>query len=172
MAQITDAVKSRVGRGGGVVPVAAFVCWSAGALVFAVLPAGSDGRYLVAHVLYVGAAVFAVFSLARAIRGARGRQRLFWGLLGAGVVANLAGDLGWAEIQETPLGAQGASLPHAAYLVSYLFLGGALLLLLGLATRRITLVTGLDALCIALSIGILAWYFFLGAAVSGVTGWW
>ena len=171
MAQITDAVKSRVGRGARVVPVAVLVCWSVGALVFAVLPAGSDARYWVANGLYLGAAVLALVSLARAIGGARGRQRLFWGLLGAGVVANLTGDLGWSGIQEAPLGAQGASLPHAAYLVSCLFFGGAVLLLLGLATRRITLVTSLDALCIALSTGILAWYFFLGAAVSGATGW-
>ncbi len=171
MAQITDAVKSRVGRGSRVVPVAVLVCWSVGAVVFAVLPAGSDARSWVANGLYLGAAVLALVSLARAIGGARGRQRLFWGLLGAGVVANLAGDLGWSEIQEAPLGAQGASLPHAADLVSYLFFGGAVLLLLGLATRRITLVTSLDALCIALSTGILTWYFFLGAAVSGATGW-
>ena len=163
MSQITDALKSRGGRGSRVAPAAVLACWSAGALVFAVFPAGSDGRYLVANALYLGAAVFAVFSLARAIGGAHGRQRLFWGLLGA----NFAGDLGWSEIQQTPLGAQGAALPHAAYLVSYLFFGGALLLLLELATRRITLVTSLDALCIALSTGLLAWYFFLGAAVSG-----
>ena len=172
MSQITDALKSRGGRGSRVAPAAVFACWSVGALFFAVLPAGSDGRYWVANALYLGAAVFAVFSLARAIRGAHGRQRLFWGLLAAGVVANFAGDLGWSEIQEAPLGAQGAALPHAAYLVSYLFFGGALLFLLGLATRKITLVTSLDALCIALSTGILAWYFFLGAAVSGATGWW
>ncbi|MDP8900658.1 MAG: hypothetical protein M3N33_05820 [Actinomycetota bacterium] len=164
-------MKSRVGRGSRVVPVAVLVCWSVGAVVFAVLPAGSDARSWVANGLYLGAAVLALVSLARAIGGARGRQRLFWGLLGAGVVANLAGDLGWSEIQEAPLGAQGASLPHAADLVSYLFFGGAVLLLLGLATRRITLVTSLDALCIALSTGILTWYFFLGAAVSGATGW-
>ncbi len=171
MAHITDALKSRVGRGTRIVPAAVFLCWSVGAVVFAALPADSDGRYWVANGLYLGAAILALVSLARAIGGARGRHRLLWSLLGAGVVANLAGDLGWAEIQEAPLGAQGASLPHAAYLVSYLFFGGALLLLVGLATRRISLVTSLDALCIALSTGILAWYFFLGAAVSGVTGW-
>ena len=118
MAQITDAVKSRVGRVARVVPVAVLVCWAAGAIGFAVFPAGSDGRYWVANGLYLGAAVLALLSLSRAIGGAHGQQRLFWGLLGAGVVANLAGDLGWAEIQEAPLGAQGASLPHAAYLVS------------------------------------------------------
>jgi hypothetical protein len=35
-----------------------------------------------------------------------------------------------------------------------------------LATRRITLVTSLDALCIVFSTGILAWYSVLGTAVS------
>ena len=171
MSQVADASKSRGGRGARVALAAVFVCWSVGALVFAVLSVGSDGRYWVATGLYLGAAVFALLSLARAIGGARGRQRLFWVLLGAGLVANLVGDLGWSGLQEAPLGAQGASLPHAAYLVSYLFFGGALLLLVGLATRRISLVTSLDALCIALSTGILAWYFFLGEAVSGAAGW-
>ncbi|HEV2742854.1 MAG TPA: hypothetical protein VGV91_06850, partial [Rubrobacter sp.] len=170
MKQNMDAGKSRGGRGGRAVPVAVFVCWLVGALVLAVLPAGSDARHWVADGLYLGAAGLALVSLARAIGGSRGRQRLFWGLLGAGVVANLAGDMGWSGLQEAPLGAEGASLPHAAYLVSYLFFAGALLLLVGLATRRISLVTSLDALCIALSTGILAWYFFLGAAVSGATG--
>ncbi len=169
MSQIADASKSRGERGARVALAVVLACWSVGAVVFAVLPAGSDARYWVANGLYLGAAVLALVSLARAIGGARGRQRLFWGLLGAGVVANLVGDLGWSGLPEAPLGAQGASLPHAAYLVSYLFFGGALLLLVGLATRRISLVTSLDALCIALSTGILAWYFFLGTAVSGAT---
>ena len=174
MAQITDAMKSRGGRGGRIVPAAVFVCWLIGTLVFAALPAGSDGRHLVADVLYLGAVIFALFSLARAIREAQGRQRLFWGLLGAGVVANFAGDLGWSGLQEFPFGTQGASLPHAAYLLSYLLFGGALLVLVELATRRITLVTSLDALCIVLSTGILVWYFVLEAAVSatGSDGWW
>jgi signal transduction histidine kinase len=172
LAQITDALKSRGWRGAWVAPAAVLACWCAGAFVFAALPDGSVGRYVVANVLYGGGTVFAFLALARALRGAHGRQRLFWGLLGAGLAANFAGDLGWSGLQEAPLGAQGASLPHAAYLVSYLFFGGAMLVLVGLATRRITLVTGLDALCIALSTGILTWYFFLGAAVSGAAGWW
>jgi aryl-alcohol dehydrogenase-like predicted oxidoreductase len=63
LSQITDALKSRGGRGARGAPAAVLACWSVGALVFAVLPAGSDGRYLVANALYLGAAVFAVFSL-------------------------------------------------------------------------------------------------------------
>ena len=171
--QVTDVSKLRTPRGAGATRVGVFACWFIGALLFAAFPAGSGGRYLVSIVLYLGAAVFASFSLGRAISGAGGRQRLLWGLLGAGVAANFLGDLGWSGLQGTPLGAQGASYHHAAYLVSYLFFAAAMLLLVGLTTRKITLVTGLDALCIMLSTGVLTWYFFLGSAVSatGAAGW-
>ena len=174
MAQVTDAVKSRVPRGAAAVSVAVLACWAAGALLFAAFGAGSDGRYVVADALYGGAAVFSSVALARAIAGAGGRQRLLWCLLGGGVAANLLGDLGWSGLQGAPLGAQGMSYQHAAYLVSYLFLAAGMLLLVGLTTRNIALITGLDALCIMLSAGILTWYFFLGTAVSatGAAGWW
>ena len=172
MAQLTNAVKSRGGRGVRIFPVAVLVCWLVGALVFAMLPVGSGGRYAVASVLYGVAALFVIFSVARAIRGARSGQRLLWGLLGTGVVFGFLGDLGWSGLQESPLGASGASFaPHGVYLVSYLFFGGALLLLVGMTTHRITLVTSLDALCIMLSTGIFAWYFFVGGAVSVAAGW-
>lgn len=119
-------------------------------------------------------AVFVLYALVGAVRGAEGKERLLWGLLCAGASANFVGDVGWSWLQGEPLGAQGASLPHAAYLVSYLFMGVALLSLVGFVTRRITLVTTLDAVCIMFSTGILTWYFFLGEAVStsGAAGWW
>ena len=172
--QVTDALKSRTPRGARIVYMGVFACWIAGALLFAALPAGSGGRYVVANILYLGAAVFVVVSLWRAITGAGGRQRLLWCLLGGGLAANFLGDLGWSALQGAPFGAQGASYQHAAYLVSYLFFMAAMLLLVGLTTRKITLVTGLDGLCIMLSAGILTWYFFLGSAVSatGAAGSW
>ena len=172
--QVTDALKSRTPRGARIVYVGVFACWIFGVLLFGMLPAGSGGRYLVATALYLGAAVFVVVSLWRAITGAGGRQRLLWYLLGGGVVANFLGDLGWSELQRGPFGAQGASYHHAVYLVSYLFFMAAMLLLVGLTTRKITLVTGLDGLCIMLSAGILTWYFFLGSAFSatGAAGSW
>lgn len=174
MVQVTDALKSRTPRGSRIVYAGVFACWIVGALLFAALPAGSGARYLVANTLYLGAAVFVMVSLWRAITGAGGRQRLLWYLLGGGLVANFLGDLGWAALQRGPFGAQGMSYQHAAYLLSYLFFMAAMLLLVGLTTRKITLVTGLDALCIMLSAGILTWYFFLGSAVSatGAAGSW
>lgn len=172
--QITDALKSRTPRGAKAAYTGVFACWVLGALLFAALPAGSGGRYLVANALYLGAAAFVMVSLGRAITGAGGRQRLLWSLLGGGVAANFLGDLGWSGLQGSPLGTQGGSYQHAAYLVSYLFFVAAMLLLVGLTTRKITLVTGLDALCVMLSTGVLAWYFFLGPAVSatGAAGSW
>jgi len=174
LVQITDALKSRTPRGAKAAYTGVFACWVLGALLFAALPAGSGGRYLVASALYLGAAAFVMVSLGRAITGAGGRQRLLWSLLGGGVAANFLGDLGWSGLQGSPLGTQGGSYQHAAYLVSYLFFVAAMLLLVGLTTRKVTLVTGLDALCIMLSTGVLTWYFFLGPAVSatGAAGSW
>ena len=164
--QVTDALKSRTPRGANAVYAGVFAGWALGALLFATLPTGSGGRYVVATALYLGAAAIVVASLGRAIMGTSGRQRLLWSLLGGGVAANFLGDLGWSGLQGAPLGAQGASYQHAAYLVSYLFFAAAMLLLVGLATRKITLVTSLDALCVMLSTGVLTWYFLLGPAIS------
>ena len=166
MAHVTDALKSRTPRGTNAVYAGVFACWVLGVVLFAAFPAGSDSRYIVANALYVGAAVIVVASLGRAIVGSGGRQRLLWGLLGGGVAASFVGDLGWSGLQGDQLGARGASYQYAAYLVSYLFFAAALLLLVSLATRKITLVTSLDALCVMLSTGVLTWYFFLGSAVS------
>ena len=46
--QITDALKSRTPRGAKAAYTGVFACWVLGALLFAALPAGSGGRYLVA----------------------------------------------------------------------------------------------------------------------------
>ncbi|HEV8044898.1 MAG TPA: hypothetical protein VGP38_06950, partial [Rubrobacter sp.] len=145
-----------------------------GALVFVGLPPGSAGRYVAANAVYYAASVFVLVSLARAISGARGRQRLFWSLLGAGLIAGFAGDLGWSSLQGSEFGAQDVSYQHVAYLISYLLLGGALLLLVASTTKRITLITALDSLSIMLSGGTLIWYFFLGRVVaqSGSEGSW
>jgi hypothetical protein len=60
-----------------------------------------------------------------------------------------------------------------AYAISYPLLVGAMLYLVALTTRRITLDSALDAGAVMLSVGTLTWYFVLGpaaaeAALSGV----
>ena len=53
-----------------------------------------------------------------------------------------------------------------AYAISYPLLAGAMLPLVALATRRITLVSALDAAAVMLSVGTLAWFFVLGPAAA------
>ncbi len=165
--QVSDAVKARIPRGPRVVvPAIALVCWALGALAFAALSPGSAARYAAAIAVYCAASVFVLVCVARAVSGVRGRQRLFWSLLGAGLVAGFVGDLGWSSLQGSEFAAQDLSYQHAAYLVSYLFLVAGMLLLVASTTKRITLIAALDSLSIMLSGGTLIWYFFLGRAVA------
>ena len=53
-----------------------------------------------------------------------------------------------------------------AYAISYPLLVGAMLHLVALTTRRITLVSALDAGAVMLSVGTLTWYFVLGPAAA------
>jgi signal transduction histidine kinase len=112
--------------------------------------------------------------MARATAGVQGKERLFWGLLAAGLVVWLVADLGWRGLQESAFGTQEVSNQHTAYLVSYLLLVCAMMLLVNWTTTRITLLTFLDALSIMLSVGVLIWYFFLGRIVAeaGSQGTW
>ena len=166
MAQVSGAGRLRAPRGSRVA-LPALACWAIGALVFAAAPEDSPWRIVVAGVVYFTAAAFALVFLARAASGTRGREQLFWGLLAAGSLASLAGDMGWAELQGSAFVAQDPSYQHAAYLVSYLLFVCALLLLVSSTTSGITLITFLDSLCIMLSVGILIWYFFLGNMIAG-----
>jgi signal transduction histidine kinase len=168
LAQVTDAVKSRGTRGIRVIPLVVLACWLVGVFVFAALPGGSGIRNLVADGLYYGAAAFVSLALARAIVESRGRQRLFWALLGAGAACLFAGNLGYLALQQGVLGEEAAAYRHAAYLVSYLLLAGAMLVLVDVTTRRITLITALDAVGIMTSTGILTMYFFPASSSSGL----
>ena len=174
MGQVSDVVKSRIPRGSRAVYAAALALWALGALVFAVVPPEAAWRHVAADAVYLAASLFVLVCVARAISGARGRQRLFWSLLGAGLVAGFAGDLGWASLQGSEFATQDLSYHHVAYLISYLLLGAAMLLLVASTTERITLIAALDSLSIMLSGGTLIWYFFLGPVVveSGSGGSW
>ncbi|MCA1687758.1 MAG: hypothetical protein LC714_04010, partial [Actinobacteria bacterium] len=170
MAQVSGAGRLRAPRGPRVA-LAALACWAIGALIFAASPEGSTWRVVAANVVYFSAVAFALVYSARAVSGAQGRERLFWGLLAAGLLAGLVGDVGWSGLQQAPFAAQDLSYQHAAYLASYLLFVCALLLLVNSTTSRITFITFLDSLSIMLSVGILIRYFFLGgmAAEAGLS---
>ena len=120
--------------------------------------------------VYGAAAAFALATLGGAVLSTRGRERLFWGLLGASFVAGFVGDLLWSDIQGSGLATQEVSYQHVAYLVSCLLLACALLSLVHWTTKNITLVTSLDSVCIMLSMGTLLWYFFVSGAAAGPDG--
>jgi signal transduction histidine kinase len=147
----------------------ALALWATGVIVYAALPEDSAARVVAATAVYLAGAAFALVCLARAIPSTRGKERLLWGLLAAGLLLGFVGDLGWDGLQGSAFAAQEVSYQHVAYLISYLFFVCALLLLVSWTTKRIALITFLDSLSIMLSVGILVWYFFLGrlAAEAG-----
>ena len=160
--QASNAGGLRAPRSRRVAFAAVLACWLVGVIVYAALPEDSTARFVTANAVYLAGAAFALVCLARTILGVRGKERLLWGLLGAGLLASLVGDTGWVGLQGAAFVAQDLSYQYIAYLASYLLFVCALLLLVSSTTKRITFVTFLDSLCIMLSVGILVWYFFLG----------
>lgn len=144
---------------------AALVCWAAGALVFAFLPQGSDTKAVISTIFSLSSATFAAVVLLRAAPHAQGHERAFLRLMGWGMVFRLAGNSMWSMSHLLGLGIVRPVAPQdVAYAISYPLLVGAMLHLVALATRRITLVSAMDAVAVMLSVGTLAWYFALGPA--------
>jgi len=168
--QVSKAGRMHAPRDPRLALALALVCWAAGALVFAVYPADSSARTLTADCVYLASAVFSLTILGYVVWRVRGRERLFWGLLGAGLLATLSGDIVWEDPQKVELAIMDLSLVHAAYLLSYLLFAGAMLSLVAVTTRRITPIIAFDALSVMLSVGVLVWYFLLGPADADPTG--
>lgn len=166
--QSSEAGKLRDPRVPRIPATVALVCWAAGALVFASLPQGSDAKSVIATIFSLSSATFAAVILLRAAPRAEGHERAFLRLMGWGMVFRLAGNSVWSTSQLLDLGIVRPVAPQdVAYAVSYTLLVGAMLHLVALATRRITLVSAMDAGAVMLSVGTLAWYFVLGPAEPG-----
>jgi hypothetical protein len=165
--QGSDAGRLRDSRVPRIHPAAALIFWAAGALVFAYLPQGSESKSLIATVFSLSAAAFAAAVLLRAAPRAQGHERAFLRLMGAGMAFRLVGNTLWSASQlfdfqvATPVAPQ-----DIAYAISYPLLVAAMLHLVALTTRRITLVSALDAGAVMLSVGTLTWYFVLGPAAA------
>jgi signal transduction histidine kinase len=163
--QVSGAGRLRAPRGPRVA-IAALACWAIGALIFAASPEDSAWRVVAANAVYFAALAFALVCSVRAGSGAQGKERLFWWLLAAGLLAGLAGDVGWSELQRSAFAVQDLSYQHASYLALYLLFVCALLLLVNSTASGITFITFLDSLGLMLSVGVLIWYFFLGRMVA------
>ena len=89
--------------------------------------------------------------------------------MGLGMVFRFAGNSLWSASQHLGLGIVTPVAPQdVAYAISYSLLVGAMLHLVALTSRRITLVSALDAGAVMLSVGTLALYFVLGPAAAGL----
>ena len=141
--------------------------WAVAAVVFASLAGDSTGRDVVAGVIYWTCAAGAATTLMLAFSNtAEKAEKIFWGMLGAGLLVRFAGFLVWLALRDTTTAAGGVLLPQALYLVSYALLFGTLLLLVSITARRISGVWALDSLGIMLSVGMVIYYFVLDPAVS------
>ena len=171
--QGSDAGRLRDPRVPRIPPVAVLALWALGALVFAILPQGSEAKSVIATVFSLSAAAFAAIALLGATPHAEGHERAFLQLMGWGMVSRFAGNALWSTSHLFGFGVGTPVAPQdVAYAISYPLLVGAMLHLVALVTRRITLVTALDAGAVMLSVGTLAWYFVLGpvAADAGLGG--
>jgi signal transduction histidine kinase len=165
--QRSDAGKLRDPRVPRISPVAAIIIWAVGAFVFAFLPQGSEWKPLIATLSSLSAATFAAALLLRTAPRARGHERSFLWLMGAGMAFRLAGNAFWSASQLFDFHVTAPVAPQdIAYAISYPLLVGAMLHLVALTTRRITLVSALDAGAVMLSVGTLTWYFVLGPAAA------
>ena len=128
-------------------------------------PGGLAGDVSVAVVSYWSAVVFASATFTVVVFRISGAEKVFWLLFGGGMVVRFAGEVvrGGANVFGLPWG---VAVNNAAYGVSYVLLFGALLWLVARVTRRITLISTVDAVSVMLSSGLLIWYFILTPAAA------
>lgn len=138
----------------------------AATMLIAMLPADSSLRSMTAVLTVSVAAMFAVGASGYAVSALQAKERLFWVLMGSGLLLRFAGYLSWLSLGEAPTAMQYEPVTKVLYILSYLMLFAAMLYLIRLATRRIAWISAMDAVAVMLSFGVLVWFFALGAAVQ------
>ena len=168
--QASGTMNVRGPRGPLVVP-GILASWTVGALIFTLLPVGSDGRITVSVLLSWAAVGFAAVAMWRAAPAARA-ARSFWPLMSCGMAACLVADTAWVLDQVLrPRSGTLLSISDVTYIISYALLFAALLRLVSLVTPQLTLVSALDAGAVALSLGMLAWFFVLDPGTATFESW-
>lgn len=120
-------------------------------------------------VAYWSAVVFAASAFMYASLVSRGAERVFWVLLGSGVVLRvLARTLqGWsADLDLHPV----FTLGDPVYVIARVLLLSALLWMAAHTVRNMTPLAALNTLSLAISSGLLIWYFMLGPLATEA-GW-
>lgn len=150
--------------------VGALISWTVAALVLAAAPARFTGQIPVASIGYWIVAVAATVVIAGAITRSAGSARIFWIILGAGLLFRLAGHTSVAGLPVFDLVPPLLALNDLGYGISYVLFSAALLWLVAQAARSIFILSVLDALSVMFFTGLISWHFALSPASSG-TGW-
>ncbi len=131
---------------------------------------GSGGAGAAISVAYMASVVLAGVGFAAAVLRAGGAERVFWVLLGGGLLARIAGNFIW-EFEPFGFGTPAHHL--LAFTASYLLLFGAMLWLLVLMREETAAVAMVDAAGTMTAFGILAVYVVLSPVNSAVEfdGW-
>lgn len=155
------------------------VGWLAGALLvygmlallamFA-LPESQPLRLPILLILYLCAAVFAAAAIYSAYRKEEGLYRRLWATIGVGIVLRVFGDLGWAAYTSLDFPAATDLLYQTAWVSSYVLLFAALAMFVARINRRLALLAAIDSLAVAMTVGIMAYYFVVQPVLSNPEG--
>ncbi len=138
--------------------IAGISCWSALVLLFAVLPVGSEERFLAVVEASWTAQLFAGIAVLVALRGEDRAERRPWMLFGGAVVARLFADVVWVGSRAFGLGLAEA-FQVVAHAVSYVLFFGVLLWVMSRIRQEEVSVAALDTLAVVLTSGLLIRFF-------------
>ena len=139
------------------------ILWSGAALLFW-LSSSPVGEVFAVKVAYWASVLFTAGALAYAALRASWAGRVFWSLLLAGLLLRLVGETGQSGLPFFNLLPPVVALNDVSYAVSYALLFFALLWLAAHTVKNVTPLAALDTLGVAISSGLLIWYFVLGPA--------
>ena len=155
----------RMTRTSGSRPVllAVLILWSGAALLFWLSP-GPVVEVFAVKVAYWTSVLLTACALAYAALRTSWIGRIFWSLLLGGLLLRLVGEMGQSGLPFFNLLSPVVALNDVSYAVSYALLFFALLWLAAHTVKNVTPLAALDALGVAISSGLLIWYFVLGPA--------
>lgn len=145
-------------------PALVLLLWVMAVLTFILLSEKSSGRAVVTVTAYWLAAAFALGAVGYAAWRVEGKLRLFWVLLGMGLLAEVFGYLFWQTVGQASFLSLNVTIQDAAYFFSYSLLFVALIYLVALNTKGMAPLCPLDVIGVMVPAGLLTWYFVLGPA--------
>jgi signal transduction histidine kinase len=140
--------------------------WLAAVLLLATSPIGLADEVPVGLIAYWTVAVFAAAALVNAVIRSAGASRIFWTVLGAGLLFRFAGNATVAGFQIFDLVPPLFAPNDVAYGISYALIFGAIGWLIIKVARNIALVAALDTLGVMFFTGLISWHFALAPAAS------